>query len=213
MKRIFLALAIVAFLPSTHGFKFANNFPNDPLFTIDIPFIEEVDVGDASQGLCGGMVFVANDYYLSGKQIPQNETPPAKNTALRNDLVDRFIDSVDPPIGIIKSYLWMASDDSLAERTWDEEIPSIITDLKTKPVPLTVIYVRSVNPFDNNKNHQVLAYGVKSKTKDKIVLKIYDPCFPKRDDITYTCTKESITHSEEGNIRGFYRSFYEVKVR
>lgn len=50
---------LTGFVPSQYGFHFANAFPSVPDITISIPF-GKVEFGDASEGLCGGMV-----YYLS----------------------------------------------------------------------------------------------------------------------------------------------------
>jgi len=50
------------FLPSTSGFRFANSFPHVPVRRIGIPGVISVPIGDASNGLCGGMAFAVRDY-------------------------------------------------------------------------------------------------------------------------------------------------------
>ncbi|MCI0635653.1 MAG: hypothetical protein L0206_17315 [Actinobacteria bacterium] len=53
---------VPGFLPSTSGFRFANAFSNVPVRRIGIPSVISVPIGDASNGLCGGMAFAARDY-------------------------------------------------------------------------------------------------------------------------------------------------------
>ena len=60
---------LTGFVPKQHGFRFANAFPSVPDITIPIPF-GKVEFGDASDGLCGGMVFSALDYFLAKRPIP-----------------------------------------------------------------------------------------------------------------------------------------------
>ena len=52
------------FLPSRNGFAFANDFPHVPAKTIDL-VVTKVPLGDASNGLCGGMVYAALDLFVA----------------------------------------------------------------------------------------------------------------------------------------------------
>ena len=45
------------FLPITSRFAFPNAFPRVPVRRIGIPGVVSVRIGDASNGLCGGMAF------------------------------------------------------------------------------------------------------------------------------------------------------------
>jgi hypothetical protein len=53
--------AVPGFLPSRQGFRFANDFPHVPLRWIGVPGVIRIPIGDASNGLCGGMAFAARD--------------------------------------------------------------------------------------------------------------------------------------------------------
>ena len=55
---------VSGFLPSRNGFAFANDFPHVPAKTIDL-VVTKVPLGDASNGLCGGMVYAALDLFVA----------------------------------------------------------------------------------------------------------------------------------------------------
>ena len=59
--------AVAGFLPTTFGFRFANDFPHVPVRHIGIPGVVSLPIGDASNGLCGGMAFAARDYFEAGR--------------------------------------------------------------------------------------------------------------------------------------------------
>ena len=45
------------FRPSTHGLHFINFWPvGTPDYTVNVPIVGQVTIGDANNGLCGGMV-------------------------------------------------------------------------------------------------------------------------------------------------------------
>jgi hypothetical protein len=46
-----------------NGFHFNNEFPPRPDVTINVPPIGIIGIGDASNGLCGGMVYAARDFF------------------------------------------------------------------------------------------------------------------------------------------------------
>ena len=83
---------VAGFLPSTSGFHFSNStFPAVPDLTINI-LGQEILIGDASNGLCGGMVFAARDYFEAGISIPTDTTNPAAGP-LFDYIVKRLFDS------------------------------------------------------------------------------------------------------------------------
>lgn len=67
------------FLPNKHGFHFSNN---------DIHWSFGPFTG---AGLCGGMVYGALDYFLSGMHIPINQTAPQEGDILHQYLYDRQV--------------------------------------------------------------------------------------------------------------------------
>jgi hypothetical protein len=84
--------SVSGFLPSTSGFHFSNsNFPSVPDLTINV-LGQQIAIGDASQGLCGGMVFAARDYFDAGMAIPSDMTNPSSGP-LFDHIVKRLFDS------------------------------------------------------------------------------------------------------------------------
>lgn len=57
-----------------------------------------VPIGDASNGLCGGMAFAVRDYFEAGKPPPDDAEPPSEG-GLFDHIVDRLFDSFDLPLG------------------------------------------------------------------------------------------------------------------
>jgi hypothetical protein len=189
---------VPGFLPSTSGFRFANSFPHVPVRRIGIPGLVSVPIGDASNGLCGGMAFAARDYFEAKRPPPQDTTAPGEGP-LFDYLVDRLFDSFDLPLGPAR-YLQLMSplmpdgDSALTRfglaphgRAWRmivEEWPKIRTDLDAGlPSSLGLVRVRSTNPIDLKQDHQVLAYGYELDG-DALTLRLYDPNLPGRDDVS-----------------------------
>jgi hypothetical protein len=83
---------VPGFLPSTSGFHFSNsNFEHVPDITINI-MGQQIRIGDAANGLCGGMVFAARDYFEADIPIPSETTNPSSGT-LFDYMVRRLFDS------------------------------------------------------------------------------------------------------------------------
>jgi hypothetical protein len=190
---------VPGFLPSTAGFRFPNSFPRVPVRRIGIPGVLSIPLGDASNGLCGGMAFAARDYFEAGRVPPADRTPPDENTPLFRYLVDRLFDSFSLPLGPSR-YLELMNpglpdgDSVLARvgvgprgRAWRmirEEWPRVRADIEGgHPSALGLVRVKSWNPIDLKLNHQVLAYGYRLDDED-LELRIYDPNRPGDDDLT-----------------------------
>jgi hypothetical protein len=107
------SVRVPGFTPSAGGFHFANAFPKEPDFTVDLPGLGVLPVGDASNGVCGGMVFAVRDIFeTTGQSFPADTTPPADGTALFRYIVERLIVSFDlPSLGVLKYYEWMVTAD------------------------------------------------------------------------------------------------------
>jgi hypothetical protein len=189
---------VPGFLPSTSGLRFANSFARVPVRRIGIPGVLSLGIGDASNGLCGGMVFAARDYLEAGRPPPPDTAPPSEGP-LFDYLVDRLFDSFDLPLGPGR-YLQLMSPvlpdgetllgrlglgpHGRAWRMIRQEWPKVRADLDAgHPSPLGLVKVRSSNPFDLKENHQVLVYGYELR-EDAVVLRLYDPNLPGRDDVT-----------------------------
>ena len=92
------------FVPSRHGFAFTNSWPSEPAVVLKTPF-GNINVGNASAGLCGGMVFAALDYWH--KEISPPTARPAQGTPLFKYIVRRLVDSWHVPAGVAQYYQWM----------------------------------------------------------------------------------------------------------
>jgi len=87
---------VPGFAPSTSGFHFPNAFPQGvPLLTIPV-LGQNISIGDASNGLCGGMVFAVRDFFESGISMwPDSGTTGPSSGTLFDYLVKRLFDSFD----------------------------------------------------------------------------------------------------------------------
>ena len=94
------------FLPSRDGLAFINDWPDHSDVVVKVPMVGDVVVGDASRGLCGGMVFTALDFFTAKLPVP-NEPRPAPETPLFDYIVERLIASWHVPDGIAKYLQWM----------------------------------------------------------------------------------------------------------
>jgi len=215
---------VPGFLPSVSGFSFPNDFPNVPMVELPIPGMP-VKLGDASNGLCGGMSFAAADLFASGRPPPPDEIPPSSGP-LFQFLVKRAIDSFDLPDGPLKYLLWMGLPDQdalfgihgLAWRTMTQEWPALKADLDAgKPSPLGLVRTRSFNPKDLGLNHQVLAYGYDEGAGPAAPSRVlvYDPNYPGDDAVAITVTtgdpagRSTFAYvAGDHPVRGFFRSGY-----
>ena len=218
-----------AFLPSECGFEFTNAWPSQPAVVLPTPF-GKVDIGDASGGLCGGMVFAVLDYWYAETSPPV--TRPEQGDALFGYLVRRLVDSWSLPAGVVQYYQWMNLPDGdrgfdafgrriviergLAWRTIAVQWPQIAADLDAgTPVPLGLVTVASAKPRDLGHNHQVLAVG-HDTVDGTVTVRVYDPNQGRRDDIfvrfdTGTPTAPTVFEHNldlDRPIRGFFRAPY-----
>jgi hypothetical protein len=189
---------VPGFLPSTSGFGFANRFAHVPLRTIGIPGVVTVPIGDASNGLCGGMAFAARDYFEAERPPPADTSPPSEGP-LFDYLVDRLFASFDLPLGPATYLKLMSPQLSDGEtllsrlglmphgRAWRMamvEWPAIRRDIDAgHPSPLGLVRIRSNDPRDLKQNHQVLAWGYDLEGT-RLTLLLYDPNRPRNDGVT-----------------------------
>jgi hypothetical protein len=189
------SVRVPGFTPQASGFRFANHFPHVPLRSIGIPHVVAVPIGDASNGLCGGMAFAARDYFELGRTPPTDTTAPGSGP-LYDYLVQRLLDSFGLPAGPVR-YLDLMNPALPDGETWlsrlritphgrawrmvQQEWPKVQTDLDAgRPSPLGLVKVKSIDPFQLGENHQVLAYGY-DLDGGRLTLHIYDPNWPGRD--------------------------------
>jgi hypothetical protein len=183
-------VSIPGFLPSTNGFHFANSWPPGP--TVQFGPIDPriVGVGDASTGLCGGMVYSIADLFAAGIPVPPDREPPANGSPRFASIVRRQVESLAWLTVPVRFYLRMALGSSLggdrARATLDREWPKAKAWLDDgRLVPIGLIRVASRNPRNLTKNHQVIAWGYIEDGRG-VALRLYDPNWPERDDVTIT---------------------------
>jgi hypothetical protein len=195
---------VPGFLPSTSGLHFLNYYPHEPTLTITLPLGNILPIGDAANGLCGGMAFTAADFFEAHHPVPTDTQPPAAGSALYQFIVKRLFDSFNLPFGIAR-YLELMEpafpDVGLgfglpgrASVMVHDEWPRIRAALDAgHPVPLGLVKVKSKDPKDLCKNHQVLAYGYDLDDSSNLSVWLYDPNYPDRDDVRIQCNIASTT--------------------
>src|SRR5262245_56996575 len=109
--------AVPGFLPSRHGFHFANRWPPGPARTIHLGPVH-IPIGDVGRGLCGGMAFVARDLFARHEDAPPDTAPPRPDEPLFKEIVDRQFDSFGA-LFIVPIRFWLAAIASQDSRTRD----------------------------------------------------------------------------------------------
>jgi hypothetical protein len=189
------AHVVTGFVPSTQGFAFPNEFPDDvALRKIDLGLVK-IPIGKASNGLCGGMAFAVRDYFEAGRAIPAQTDPPVGD-ALFEYLVQRLEDSFDLPhlpatlLAIMNpaypdadgGVLNKVGADGRARVMARNELAKLRATIDAgKPCPICIVKVKSMNPADLGQNHQVTVYGYQVDGT-QLTLWIYDPNNPGHDD-------------------------------
>jgi hypothetical protein len=224
------ANAVPGFHASVDGLHFTNSWPSEPDIVVDVPPLGKVAIGDASNGLCGGMVYTVMDVFQAGLPPIPDTVNPAQGSPLFNYLVSRLFASFDLPGGVLKYYNWMITPDhdtgvwfvvrrGLAWHTIVEEWPRIKSDIDSGMLsPLGLVTVSSTDPTMMGHNHQVLAYAYEVDDANRLTLHVYDPntASTSADDVQLSLDLSNPTHTTPithnvnigGEIRGFFRTSY-----
>ncbi len=191
--------SVPGFLPSRNGFHFANHFEHLPLRTIDL-VVTKLPLGDAANGLCGGMAYAVRDLFEAGRLPPPDTTAPGEGP-LFDYLVERLLDSYDltgpdpaPCVyyrlmspALLDQETWWATVSGQHSRAWvmvKEAWPAIQKDVDAGHLsPLGMIGLLSWDPRLMGVHHQVLVWGY-TLTGTQLVLNLYDPNGPDQDDNT-----------------------------
>jgi hypothetical protein len=133
------------------------------------------------------MSCAAADYFLAARPVPTLSTPPEHGTALYTYLFVRQQESFGAlHAAALRFVEWMHLPDDGQEGTRARtapELPGIESALaRGQPVILGLVLVSSKETREPWLNHQVLAYGAR-REGETLILSIYDPNFPKRDDV------------------------------
>ena len=198
--------AVPGFRPSVNGLHFANRFPPGPTLRLGPIDPRVVGIGDAAAGLCGGMSGFVRDRFESGLPIPADTAPPANGSPLFRALVRRQVLSLDWLRNPLR--FWRAAamtPTALARRTLEVEWPRIRAAIDAGRLPmLGLVRHHGWNPFDLTKDHQVLAYGYEiDDPSGAITIRIYDPNWPDRDDVTVRLTTHRLSQSTGERLRGW----------
>jgi len=198
-----VSVRVPNFTPAGNGFHFANAFPHSPIRKFRLGDVATLDIGDAANGLCGGMSFSTADIHRAGLKPPPDTAPPAAGTAAHAYIVDRQIASFDdgrvplrfyrlmsplrpdrePTISILIGRLGL----DRHSRTWvmiHEEWPRIRADIDAGRLSmLGLVRVLGVDPKLLGHNHQVVAYGY-DLDGSALTIRIYDPNWPGDETVT-----------------------------
>ena len=186
------------FLPSTHGLKFKNHF-KEFNYDVKMPIFGNMKLGRSTNGLCGGMALAARDFFENNQPVPSTlDAPDNENDPLFQYIKERLLFTFNPTdLSLFFKLMEPLYPDKKDFTSWVPEIGSqgrtftmaveewpIIRDEidKGHPSPLGLVKVKTVNPGDFGKNHQVLAYKYQ-QNGSTIKLYIYDPNEPKQDNI------------------------------
>jgi hypothetical protein len=229
------------FLPSVHGWKFVNHWGNVP-YTLP-PLrgsILDYKYGNAVNGLCGGMVYTARDFFEARLPIPSNTTPPlGEQDPLFIAIVNRLFDTFDiDDVTLYLKYMNPAypdTDENVASSLGladgrasvviNTEWPMIRQDIDGgSPACLGLVTIKSLNPGDLGHCHQVLAYAY-LEDGNNVTLWIYDPNQPDDDNVTIAFSTLDwsvpiqITHNVDVTENGqklpiycLFRTNYKAKV-
>jgi hypothetical protein len=196
--------ALGGFLPSRCGLPFANSFPHEPLLAIPVPGLATLSLGDAANGLCGGMAFTVRDLFEADVPPPTDATPPGPGTPRFEYLVARQIASLD--FGRVPLRLYELGSPLMPAAIPDPEPltalgvaphgrsqsmildawPAIRGELDAgHPSVVGLVRVINADPASLGDDHQVLAYGY-GLDGDRLSLAIYDPNHPDDDSVRLT---------------------------
>lgn len=189
--------SVPGFQPSVNGFHFANSFPHEPLLGVSIPGLGPVSIGDAANGICGGMVYTVRDLFEAGCLPGAENDPPASGSVEFEYLVSRLVDSFNLPTGPMRYFELMnpmlpdatgpLGAVGVHGRPWvmiDESWPDVRGDIDAGILsPLGLIRVLSSDPRKLGQNHQVLAYRY-AVDGNTITIGVYDPNHPGDDTVT-----------------------------
>jgi hypothetical protein len=188
--------AIPGFLPSTNGFHFANRFPPGPTLKLGVIDPRWVGIGDAAAGLCGGMAWSARERFVAGRSIPPDTEAPANGSRLFRSLVRSQVRSLR---WFLTSWqFWWAGvigPERTLANTRDHVLPGLEGAIDAGRLPLVGLVRHSgPSPWAMTGSHQVLAYAYASDGATTIV-RIYDPNWPDRDDVSITADVAGIRQS------------------
>jgi hypothetical protein len=178
------ANAIAGFLPSRHGFHFANRWPSTPALWWGAGLLH-LGFGDTARGLCGGMSFATSDRFGRGEVAPSDTATPAAGTPLFDEIVRRQMDSFDHLVVVPARFLWMSmqADRARLRSSVNDAWPAIRADIDAgRLVMIGLVRTAGRNPLATGLGHQVVGFRYDERA-DRVSIGIYDPNHPDADDV------------------------------
>jgi hypothetical protein len=176
--------AVPGFLPSTHGFRFANRWPSGPAREWHFGLVH-LGIGDVGRGLCGGMAFVAADRFARGDAPPATEVPPAFGEPLFREVVDRQFDSFGRFFTVPARFAVAAFERQRRRmrHTVRAAWPTIRADIDGGRLSMVGLVRRSgLALAAPDFGHQVVAYRYEASA-DRVTIGVYDPNHPGDDTV------------------------------
>ena len=190
------------FVPSVNGFVYANAWPSHPIRQFRLGTVATLDIGDAANGLCGGMSFTTADLHYAGVRPGDHPMPPP-GTPRYAYIIDRQITSFDDGRLPLRFYTLMSPARSERESTLARLLGSFGVDRHSRTWTMVniewprirrlidggdlamigLVRVVDLDPQKLSKNHQVLAYGYDIEGT-QVTLRICDPNWPRDDQVT-----------------------------
>jgi hypothetical protein len=207
------------FLPSVHGFVFANNFPALEL-PITLPGLPGVRRIAGGYGLCGGMSAAACDLYLNGRGIPARGDVPRVREKLHRYLFRRALDSFQMGESVVRFAQWMALDDlgpngvrRLTLLEWDK-LRDALDRQRLVPIGLVIAAGRGLRDISRDvwKNHQVLAYGYREVRDGCYEVRVYDPNAPRSDDVLLRLEQQVVGEADGAPVEGMQVTPVNVRI-
>lgn len=188
--------AVPGFLPSRHGLPFPNAWPPGPTVRLGPLDPRLVGIGDASQGLCGGMALTVRDLFEAGIAPPRDAVLPPNGSPRFRAIVRRQVQSLDwlrVPLRYYDLQALRPDPPNPLSRALRRDVPRIASvrtewpairaeiDAGRLPV-IGTVRVASASPWHLANNHQVLGFAYDERP-DWIAIRVYDPNRPGIDDI------------------------------
>ena len=199
------ANAVPGFVPSIHGLHFANRFPSGPTLRFGPLDPRWVGVGDAAAGLCGGMSWLVRERFQAGLPIPADAVAPGNGSTLFRALVRRQILSLDWLRGPLR-FWWMGlrGPEWARRRSLQEEWPRMRARIDAGRLALVgLVRHQGWSPWQLTGSHVVLAFGYAVDAgSGAITLRLYDPNWPDRDDVSATLSPAGLGQSTGERLLG-----------
>jgi hypothetical protein len=195
--------AVPGFLPSTNGLHFPNRFPSGPTVRLGPIDPRWIGIGDASNGLCGGMASFVRARFEAGQPIVADTAVPSNGSPLFQTLVRRQVKSLEwlrTPLG----FWWIGAFglDRTARRTRENEWPRIRATIDGGRLAMVgLVRHQGLNPRNLTRSHQVLGYAY-TVEGDTITVRLYDPNWPDRDDVAVVIEPDTIRQSTGETLFG-----------